>query len=848
MSSKDNLLGTEDANDLSTDLLRKLIQIIGRQQTRNTRECLEQLRQLFLFVSSKTDLLRSTSDQFSETIFTIIIDPQVHFKIRTLAAYLFQCLFSFSGREPEMIKQSIRNFGGGSGRFDQNKTQSQFFQNIVVLLPLLSTLGSESSLDSNVANYIHWFVTQSVEYRSFTLPSLLIIARYHSILLKSINHIKPLESQLSDYLSKANLINDQKNSKSFFSKLTSNDTISELDGSVAKPGDLFTVLNTSQQYSDELISNVHAFSGLYSWLYTIYDSQLKDSTESSSEDKKLNERNSIPNGLKESIITYCQRLIDQSKLKQSNQTNSASNIRMGIVTQSSPIGNNTISNINEDILPEVCLMECIRIFDLLCLMDNSLVPRLFPVIKKMFNMNSLRSNATIFLALLQYFINHSDVAVYDPEPVFRVFFEEFLSKNYTNPVISFEVLTFCMKNRKKLLHSTNVFSTYFPPLLKVFAWNPRTFVDDMASLIPLIMNGNSYIKLLHSILDMPLLCSALESVHLQQFEDKENNSVGSSNPSSYEQTAFGANSEFRVLYNHLLRNESGGPINFWGTTTLPIIQKYCKETPITPRIIEICKIVPYLLSIYFDVLISESDETHLNELVPILFQRIDQLFPLEVFQKEVRKVIEVKILSIFHRFPNFLISLKDLIIELIADSGSVNSGSRQELQLNLCWMIGEYSSKSVLNVTTELLNEYYEALELFAYERLSVVKLENEDGNRDGASIEYSNRLMLTIISSLSKLASRWQALTSRLLICLAKIQRHHLYFDSSVITRANECAILLKLPSVAFSTLDLPHKTGRKLTTHVDNNTSLPFMLESTAGNNLEIQPIKLHPFLPSQ
>jgi hypothetical protein len=108
----------------------------------------------------------------------------------------------------------MRNIGSGSGRLDQNKAQTQFYQNIIVLLPLLSSIGSESSLDSNIANYIHWFVSQSTEYRSFTLPSLLLIARYHNNLLKSINHIKPLESQISDSLSRSNLINDQKNSKS----------------------------------------------------------------------------------------------------------------------------------------------------------------------------------------------------------------------------------------------------------------------------------------------------------------------------------------------------------------------------------------------------------------------------------------------------------------------------------------------------------------------------------------------------------------------------------------------------------------------------------------------------------
>lgn len=44
-------------------------------------------------------------------------------------------------------------------------------------------------------------------------------------------------------------------------------------------------------------------------------------------------------------------------------------------------------------------------------------------------MNILRTNGMIYLSLLQFLVNHSEIVVYDPEPVFRAFLEDFMSKN-----------------------------------------------------------------------------------------------------------------------------------------------------------------------------------------------------------------------------------------------------------------------------------------------------------------------------------------------------------------------------------------------------------------------------------
>jgi len=41
-------------------------------------------------------------------------------------------------------------------------------------------------------------------------------------------------------------------------------------------------------------------------------------------------------------------------------------------------------------------------------------------------------------------------------------------------LIAYETLSFCIDNRLKLLNHTTVFSTYFPPILKLYAWFPIT--------------------------------------------------------------------------------------------------------------------------------------------------------------------------------------------------------------------------------------------------------------------------------------------------------------------------------------------------------------------------------------
>jgi hypothetical protein len=151
---------------------------------------------------------------------------------------------------------------------------------------------------------------------------------------------------------------------------------------------------------------------------------------------------------KEATIKYCLRLIDQSNLKPGGDGSAPAK---------------AIKGFGGD-YPDLVLVEAIRILDLVCRLDTAQVssifsrpraplhtssltmmgfcvhqvPSLFPAVKKIFNRESTKKNGQVFLALLQFFVNHGIVVGYDVEPVFRTYFESYLSTHCTfSPPINY---------------------------------------------------------------------------------------------------------------------------------------------------------------------------------------------------------------------------------------------------------------------------------------------------------------------------------------------------------------------------------------------------------------------------
>lgn len=97
---------------------------------------------------------------------------------------------------------------------------------------------------------------------------------------------------------------------------------------------------------------------------------------------------------------------------------------------------------------------------------------------------------------------------------------------------------------------------------------------------------------------------------------------------------------------------------------------------------------------------------------------------------------------------------------------------------------------------------------------------------------------MSVLVGTLSKLATRWPPLISRVVLCFEKFdQRYRDSFHPSVHRRVLECLNLLKFPSIASAVFD-SRRNARAKTTHIDADSPLPFLLKSVdLTTNPELQ-----------
>ena len=129
-----------------------------------------------------------------------------------------------------------------------------------------------------------------------------------------------------------------------------------------------------------------------------------------------------------------------------------------------------------------------------------------------------------------------------------------------------------------------------------------------------------------------------------------------------------------------------------------------------------------------------------------------------------------KVLAIFDRHPHFVVVLRKQIIEFIENR---REEGKEELLLSVCWAIGEYTTPVVdAKVSSEVLFELYEGLELFAFEANLAISSRAFDREAvlEFSAEKYNSRLMTVLMSAIAKIAARNPDLTPRALVCLAKI------------------------------------------------------------------------------
>jgi len=905
------------ANPMIDDLSSK-IENIALKNTKS-KECLDLLKYLYrvtINFKGKRSKSLKLNLVFIEKLATLLIDPSTPYKVRLLTLSIISKISYIS--EPQLLHKNLKTF--------DSKTLCLLFS----LLMLIKE--PKSSLYSNTIPLLVQSVSsQDPTLRSSSIPSIVQCARLSPNSFTS-SQIKSIESQLIQFLKHASLVSDVPKQSTGFFKIGSTSTaapVTELDGSVAI--EFFTVLNNSQFYTEDQVFNIYSFSMLYTWLnlYKIppTNTTISISTEVSTprdnsnsneqqqqqqqQDSNNNNNNIIYRQLnsnfQNTIVTYCLRIIDQLKLKpttggegtsMSNVSGSMSSNNLNIMKSSSTpsVGGGDIDQISV-----FALLEAVRILDYLCCLDNNLIAKIFPTVQKAYQLHLPSSRTTnansgpILLALLQFFVNHSHTLVYDPEPLFKAYFQTYLPKTYMNSFVAFETLNFCLANKMVLLKNTNVLGLYFPPLFKCLAWFPQSFISEFSELLPFLITPNSFIEVFHLLLDLPLLTLSMESVLVDQ---KKYSSMGIDSGDVMD-TAW---SENRVLYNYLLRNESGVNINFWSSTTIPLLYQFCKKNPVTPRTISSCELVVPLLDIYFTVLLESSDRDHISTLLPVIFERLEQLFPFEYYQNTIRDSLMQHVDSIFSKYPSLIVTEKDLIISVVSE-GSMRT--RDNVTLTLCHIIGEYTSTHFCpEITSTIFSDYHEALELIAYEKINTMKMEalsnassssltqtpnslgfiqqinnsnslissssssfqsivestinnnstNTMNNQILQSHQYNVTTMLILISALTKISSRWPDSTSRVILCLMKIIGYHQYFDPQVIQRANECISLLKYPSFAASLyLCEPVQGSSFYLPQIDNstvgltsqdcNSSLSFILQDTSSTPTSNQS-SIHPY----
>ncbi|XP_062507913.1 AP-5 complex subunit zeta-1-like [Corticium candelabrum] len=681
------------------------------------------------------------------------------------------------------------------------------------VLPLLTVQGVRfGSIDSHMVQIITW-ITEVGSDSERCLRSLSWLAQFYPQRpeLLSSEQYKAVSQRMADWLRTAST-NSALNpfaGRALFSGSGQVMPVKEIDGTVAR--DFFTVLTIGHYYSSDQLLNIQSFSMLRRWLkqgsefepcrrrvssrcpsvshsrspsVDIKSSGDDHSDATSGEGGLVNPAlllGLIPRTsyqLKDKAVEYCLRIIDQCERKPTKP-------------------------LDEELL-QASLYEAIVTLDELCTLDKSLVPRLFPPVKKLFARmggNYTSYHARILMAVLLFFLDHGEVVVYDSQPACTALFSTVVSARYADSSVSFDIMHFCLSNATKLRTSTNAFKRYFPNLFKIFAWSPRTYLMNFAELLPHFISPDTALEVLHSLCDLPCLSAALEAQNRVTVVDKRVAEYGQQSGIGVSAVTAAQQQQHMPLLWFIMRSEGGhgDTINRLGQ-----LHSILEDMSSHPRVQYCADSVPVLVKIFFKTVLAQGDYSVISRVLPVMMERLGLLYTIPSFQKELRRIIADELLLMFKAFPSLIVDHASDITEFTASLRNMMDG-KEHYFVHLIWIIGEYTASQYdSRCTTELLVKYHESLECVAYE-LSQTLQSAGSGKQLGAN---TTRLMSVLMTALAKVASRCQDLIPRVLLCLTKIVKQH--EESQVdqasrqvmLSRASELVNILKMPSLAATIL----------------------------------------------
>ncbi|CAG5118131.1 unnamed protein product, partial [Candidula unifasciata] len=398
--------------------------------------------------------------------------------------------------------------------------------------------------------------------------------------------------------------------------------------------------------------------------------------------------------------------------------------------------------------------------------------------------------------------------VHDPQETFRHYFQTLISTLYKDQGTMYDTLDFLLMNIRNLTDTTDILTDYFPNLFKILAWHPRVFHYEFATLLPAMMNVDTSIEIFHLLLDLPCMSAALEIIERAKVTEPLVVEVDSEPASSLE--AF-YNPRFRPLFSYITRSESGH-----GDTIDRLAQLHLllRDSMNSSRVMVCCQLVPILLRIWFQTVLISEDAVFLAHLLPVVTERSGMMFGVSEFIEDIHKIFAENLLKLCKKFPEIILKQHSDLCEFIQATASV--AGRIEIYSSLIFALGDYTTQFHSPGTkSEVTGKYYESLEVVTYELLNQLASQEFD--------PIIPKVLSSLMSALSKLASRSQDLIPRAILCLTKVvKQQNLIMLSScsksfLTNKAASLIVLLKNPDSA-SLLLRPSTVNQSDKYHLSN------------------------------
>ncbi|XP_029411023.1 AP-5 complex subunit zeta-1 isoform X2 [Nannospalax galili] len=617
-----------------------------------------------------------------------------------------------------------------------------------------------------------------------------------------------LSKRLVDWLRYASIQQGLPHSGGFFStpRIRQPGPITEVDGAVAS--DFFTVLSTGQHFTEDQWLNMQAFSMLRTWL--LY-SGPEDPGTPDADDKSEPEGSTLSvlsatstashllpprERLREVAFEYCQRLLEQSNRRA---------LRKG-----------------DSDLQKACVVEAVLVLDVLCRQDPSFLYRTLSCLKALHRrLGEDPGSERALVPLAQFFLNHGEAATVDSEAVYQHLLSRLPSERFHSPMLAFEIIHFCTYNLALFdSHFLGLLKMSFPNLFKFLAWNSPPLTAKFVALLPALVDAGTALEMLHMLLDLPCLTAALD-LQLRSSPTPSERPLWDTTfriPSCLE--AF-RDPQFQGLFQYLLRTKASGSME--GLTPL---HQLLQPMASCARVAQCAEAVPTLLQAFFSAVTQFANGALINQLALLLLERNDSLYQVPQYEARVHRVLSSQFLALCKLKPSLVVELARELLEFVGRVSSIHS--RASMFTCVVWAIGEYLSVTCdRRCTVEQINKFFEALEALLFEVTQ---------SRSSVDLPCCPpEVVTTLMTTLTKLASRSQDLIPRVSLFLSKMRTlaqspttssmHRKEDTEAIRIRATELLMLLKMPSVA-QFVFTPTVGVCQPRYHRDTNTALPLAL----------------------